>query len=190
MGKHYCIVNQERLHQLYSYDPVTGLFTSNRLGVVVGGLHNGYLSLELHDNGVLRRFPIHRLVWMYVNGKWPNNFIDHINGIKTDNRICNLRDVTSKQNTENRKTYATKSGLPRSGFKGVHWARNARKWVASIGHNNKLIYLGSFDDPLEAYKRYREKAIELHTHNEFAKDVDSLVDPSWKYGGDRFLLTI
>lgn len=170
MGKHYCIVNQERLRQLYSYDPDTGILMSRTYGVPVGHNHKGYLTVNLWHDGKEKRFKIHNLVWMYVYGRWPHPMIDHINRIKTDNKIANLREVTNKQNTENKLVIKTSSGLPRSGFKGVHWVRAVGRWKASIGHNGRVIYLGTFDDPQVAFEAYKYAAGKLHSHNQVTKD--------------------
>lgn len=158
-------VTQDRLKLLYKYDPVTGIFTSNKYSKPVGFAHRGYLVVELWHNGKERKFKLHQLAWLYVHGSWPFPMIDHINQIKTDNRIENLREVTSSQNHQNLSIYKTKSGLPRSGFKGVHWIKTQNKWRASIGHNGKLLYLGSFDDPEKAFLVYQQTAEKLHTHN-------------------------
>lgn len=162
-------VTQDRLKALYLYDKVTGIFTSKLYGKSVGFAHRGYLAVKLWHNGKERKFKLHQLAWLYVNGKWPSSMLDHKNGIKTDNRIENLREVTSKQNAENRGLYKTSSGLPRSGYKGVHWVRANNKWRSSIGHNGQVIYLGLFDDPAEASAAYVKAAQSLHTHNEQAQ---------------------
>ena len=168
MGKQHCIVDQARLHTLYSYNPDTGIFISKTYNVPVGYIQKGYLVVNLWNDGKERKFKLHNLVWMYVYGKWPSPMIVHINRIPTDNRLCNLREVTYKQNTENRTFGCSKSGLPKSGYKGVHWAKAANKWKASIGHNGKVIYLGLFDDPEIAFSKYKEAAEKLHTHNQIA----------------------
>lgn len=159
-------VTQDRLKSLYSYDEKTGVFVSRLYGKPVGFVHRGYLAVKLWHKGKERKFRLHQLVWLYVHGRWPDPMLDHINGDKTDNRLENLREVTNKQNSENRGLYQTRSGLPRSGCKGVHWVQLSGKWRASIGHNGKTIYLGLFDDPAKASEAYKKAAQSLHTHNE------------------------
>jgi HNH endonuclease/AP2 domain len=168
MDAKYSTVTQERLHKLYHYDAETGHLISKLFHHPVGQLKDGYKMVFLMADGKEKRFPAHRLIWMYVYGRWPL-MIDHINGIKTDNRLCNLREVTAKQNAENKVIFKTKSGLPRSGYKGVHWCKQSNKWKASIGHLKKTIYLGMFDDPKEAFLAYQQAAKNLHTHNEQVK---------------------
>lgn len=169
MGNIYSTVSQSRLRELYEYDPNTGHLLSKLHKKSVGWLRNGYLTVDLYDQGKTKHFRVHRLIWMYVYGDWPKGEIDHINGIRSDNRISNLRDVTRIQNSQNKKVYLTKTELPKSGYKGVNWNRFTNKWVASIGNNKKSIHLGSFDDPQKAYLSYLEAAKKFHTHNELAK---------------------
>ena len=162
-------ITQARLKSLYDYDPSTGVFTSKLYNKPVGFAHRGYLVVELWHKGKQRKFRLHQLAWLYVYGRWPEPMTDHINGIKTDNRIDNLREVTMAQNAQNRQPYKTNSGLPRSGFKGVHWIKASSKWRAAIGHNKKTISLGMFDDPEKAFLAYKEAAEKLHSHNEQIK---------------------
>jgi hypothetical protein len=159
-------VNQERVKALYNYDPNTGVFVSKLYNKPVGFLQQGYLCVVLWHHGKERKFRLHQLAWLYVHGVWPDPMLDHINGIKTDNRINNLRIVTNAQNAQNRTIYKTKSDLPKSGFKGVHWVRSSNKWRASIGCNKKTYYLGVFSDPKKAFFVYQDAAKKLHTHNE------------------------
>jgi hypothetical protein len=158
--KHFTIT-QERLNKLYEYNPDTGLLMSRIYNRPVGYDHNGYLAVELEK----KHIRIHRIIWMIVHGRWPEPMIDHINGNRKDNRLCNLREVTAKQNIENSTIKKTKSGLPRSGYKGVHWNKQTRKWVAAIGHQKKTIYLGSFNYPKEGHFAYVKAAKKYHTHN-------------------------
>lgn len=94
---------------------------------------------------------------MLATGAWPKGNIDHINGVKTDNSLGNLRDVSTSENARNAKRAVTNT----SGVTGVCWDAGAGKWRASIKLNNKLKYLGVFEDlqaasaaRAEANKRY------------------------------------
>ncbi|MFK5165264.1 AP2/ERF family transcription factor, partial [Propionibacterium freudenreichii] len=84
---------------------------------------------------------------------------------KKDNRLSNLREVTAKQNAENRNKI-----IAQSGFKGVKISPTNR-WIASIGHQKKVIYLGTFDTKEDAHNSYCEAASIFHTHNSFAKNI-------------------
>lgn len=88
----------------------------------------------------------HRVAWTIHYGQWPSLQIDHINGNADDNRIANLRVVTSKDNSKN----LAKPSSNTSGHVGVCWNKQAQKWVAQIQVNRRNIYLGLFPDIKEA----------------------------------------
>jgi hypothetical protein len=83
--------------------------------------------------------------------------IDHINRNRSDNRRCNLRYVTSSQNTMN----SSKRSDNTSGYRGVWWDKEKKKWRVEIMMNRKKIYIGTFVDIEDAAKAYKNKAIEL-----------------------------
>ena len=76
-----------------------------------------------------------------MHGEWPRHEIDHINGDPSDNRICNLRDVTHKVNGLNQKIPAHN----KSGIIGVSWHNSTKKWAATITVSKKQLHLGVFD---------------------------------------------
>lgn len=80
--------------------------------------------------------------------------VDHRNGDKLDNRKANLRICTSAENTRNQNVSKANS----SGFKGVYWSRNAKKFAAQIQFNGRLKYLGLFQTALEAARAYNKVA--------------------------------
>ena len=95
----------------------------------------------------------HRVVYLFENGKWPVGHLDHINHIKTDNRIENIRDASPQENARN----MSMSKANRSGSTGVFWSNNAKKWTAQIGKNGKAVHLGYFES-FNAAKDARAKA--------------------------------
>jgi len=144
------MVDQDRLKQLYSYDNELGVLRwknpTNRSvlrGSVVGSLHSsGYMFTTI----ARKMFSIHRLIFILHHGYNPENDIDHINGIKNDNRIENLREVSVICNLRNSKL----SKLNRSGVKGVYWKPSSKRWVAEICDNYKSHFLGYYKDLVEA----------------------------------------
>ena len=180
MADKYSNLTQDYLKQLYDYNPDTGELWSLLYNRPVGFDHKGYRVVNIQIDGLKKKIYIHKIIWKMVHGDWPSQYIDHINGNKSDNRLCNLREVTVKQNHENKTIYKTKSGLPRSGYKGVHWNKESRKWIASIGHNKKTIYLGTYVDAQKAYLAYVDAAKKYHTHNETIKD-ESFFSPQQLY---------
>ncbi len=143
----------DRAKILFNYDPVNGklywsdfaLSESKRRLKKDGGLGSlarGYLDLRVDR----KLYKVHRLIWFIHYGEWPKNQIDHINGITTDNRICNLRDVTNQENQKNR-------GLGKnntSGFLGVHKSKNSGKWFASVTINGVTKRKGPYKDKQKA----------------------------------------
>ncbi len=98
---------------------------------------DGYLCGHLFNKPVLA----HRVVWLLNYGDWPAGQIDHINGIKTDNRLANLRDVSNAENCKNQKLRSTNS----SGVTGVYWIVREQRWLASICIDGLVTNLGLFD---------------------------------------------
>lgn len=151
-------VTQTVLMDLFEYNPETGEFIRKvrKKNPIAGTLDSyGYRQISVHSKLHLA----HRLAWMYVYGRWPNGEIDHINGIRSDNRIENLRESSRLDNVRSRKNLSVKNT---SGFMGVGWSDAANKWVARIGFNGKGIHIGVFEDPEEAHKAYLAKKEELY----------------------------
>lgn len=143
---------------LYRYEPETGnFFRLKQSGNGKPGLMklcqrpDGYLIVPLKD----KCFLAHRVAWLLFHKKWPDNYIDHINRIKTDNRIENLRDCTQDKNMAN----ANAQKRSKTGIKGV--SRRRSGFIAQIVVNKKHYYLGDFKTKTEAANAYKEAAIRL-----------------------------
>ena len=94
---------------------------------------------HIHVKG--KDYLAHRLIWLYLNGKFPDNTIDHVNGDRLDNRIENLRDVTHQENHKNRQKPCTNT----SGHMGVCWNKAREKWHAQINVDGVRKHLGCFN---------------------------------------------
>ena len=149
-----------RLRELLDYCPDTGVFTwkiriSNvKVGDVAGCLEkDGYLRIQIDS----RLHFTHRLAWFYVTGEWPPDQIDHINGIRDDNRIANLRAATRSENGQNRRKPQANNT---TGYLGV--TRHRGKFLAKIRLDGKRKHLGLFTTPEEAHVAYLEAKRRLH----------------------------
>lgn len=144
------------VRRLLSYNPETGHFSRNNR--IIGGrlTTKGYRQLCINYVRIMQ----HRLAWLYVYGEWPSGQIDHINQIKTDNRIDNLRVVTNKQNAEN----VTMFRHNKSGRKGVRWHPRTGAWVAEIKHHKRNHHLGTYDTIIDAVAARIRAEQNLFTH--------------------------
>jgi hypothetical protein len=145
------MLTQDELKKYVSYNPVTGYFHSNGVkfsnkepGERVGTKHltKGYRYIVVKG----KTYREQRVAFLYMTGNWPVNQVDHINGIKDDNRWCNLRDVTPTVNCQNRKLFITN----KSGYKGVCWNKQTNKWQVLCRKDGKQMYFGQYADLAEA----------------------------------------
>ena len=93
-----------------------------------------------------------------MTGKWPDEFIDHINHNPTDNRWCNLREATYATNNKNRRLGKDNT----SGYKGVSWHKGRNKWRAEIRVDGIGKHLGYYDTPEAASKAYCVASATFH----------------------------
>lgn len=155
--------SQERLRELFVYDPISGLL-SRRLPRVAGlGCVNnqGYLRVKIGR----QVYFAHRLIWKMVTGQEPPPMLDHIDGDPLNNRISNLRAADHGGNQQNK-------GVPRnntSGHKGVSWSKSHKSWQASIMSDGESRWLGRYKNIHDALKVVTEARGRLH--GEFARTV-------------------
>lgn len=156
------ILTAERLRELLDYDPLTGIFTwRTRRGSVPRGGVAGHLGAHRYVVIKLgrRRHRAHRLAWLHTHGVWPALHIDHINGVRHDNRLVNLREANHSENAQNQPHLRANNT---SGFLGVTWSARDKRWQAGININKKRIHLGHFHTAEEASAAYREAKARLH----------------------------
>ena len=127
-----------------------------KIGNIAGSQRvDGYLSFQIDK----KMYLAHRLAWFYIYGYFPQ-MLDHINQIRNDNRIINLREASKSENGQNR----LKQKNNNSGIKGVHWAKREKKWLSFISLNGKRKHLGYFFDKNEAINARKDAEIKLHPY--------------------------
>lgn len=99
----------------------------------------------------------HVVCWSHFYGEYPNHPLDHIDGIRSNNTIRNLRESPDYANNRN----MAKNKLNRSGFAGVSWHKWSKQWRAQISINGVKKDLGYFKNIEEAVKERRKWEIEL-----------------------------
>ena len=158
-------MTQEQLRDIFDYKDGQLIWKESRqsakYGRIVGKPNAaGYIRIYINS----KRIMAHRLIWMFHNGDIPVGLdIDHINGLRNDNRIENLRVATRCQNQCNRPKFKNN----KSGYKGVYLDKSRNKWRARITVNKKVNHLGLFDTPEEARIEYNKASIQYH--KEFSK---------------------
>ena len=93
-----------------------------------------------------KKYNAHRVIWAMAHNAWPVGDIDHINGMRTDNRLINLRNVSRSMNRRNAKMQSNNT----SGHNGVSWYAGTGKWRADIRIDRVQKYLGSFPNIADA----------------------------------------
>ena len=138
----------EALAERFRYDPETGFLYRRASGKLVGAkAGTGYLCAWFRNKRIL----VHRIAWALVHGEWPEE-IDHINRIRSDNRIVNLRPATRILQGQNSST----SKHNKSGIKGVCVCKQTGLYKATITVNHKQVWLGrheTIDAAVVARKR-------------------------------------
>jgi len=143
-------ITADEARELLHYEPETGVFTRRvktssraKAGSAAGTVNGrGYLRIRL----TAKQYLAHRLAWLIMTGEFPPEQIDHINGVITDNRWCNLRSVTRQENNRNRAVRRDSA----SGIMGVRKHRPTGPWVARITVDGRRINLGYFKDLADA----------------------------------------
>ena len=164
MRKHQRLPPEE-IRQLLAYDPASGVLTwtdrhSIRIphaGAVAGTIDRfGYVLISVK----YRRIRGHTLAWVIQTGRYPEKEIDHINGIRSDNRWANLREADRCKNMQNLQGARRDN---QTGLLGVTPHSGGKYFTAEIRANRKRHYLGCFDTPEQAHAAYMEAKKRLHS---------------------------
>jgi len=160
-------LTKDYLKTIIKYNPETGemnklhYYRPNCIGKLLkNDGKNRYKNIEICG----KVYKQHRIAWLYVYGIMPKE-IDHINGIRSDNRLCNLREVTRSQNIQNIGIRSNNT----SGYKGVIFEAKKKKWRARITLDYKLINLGYYCNAESAFIAYCEAAKKYH--KEYARVI-------------------
>ena len=142
------------LLEYFHYDAANGLLTwkkkpSTKIAI---GAPVGYVSADGYYYGGFKgkTIKLHRAIFLMWHGYLPD-YIDHVDGNRTNNRIVNLREATMTENNRNCRLQKNNS----SGTVGVSWNDSRKKWVAMIWHNAKAVPLGRYpklEDAITARK--------------------------------------
>ncbi len=164
-------ITQEQLKERIHYNKDTGILTwknssawNIKDGHIAGTLTSyGYIQINIKIDGIALLYRAHRLAWLYEHGEFPRGQIDHINHNRSDNRLCNLRDVTHMTNKRNQPIRRDN----KSGFTGVVWAKSIKRWLASITVDGKMINLGCYKDKNEAIcaKLHANRLYKFHANH-------------------------
>lgn len=143
----------ELVQAWFSYDPETGIL-SRKLK-----RRENHPDILNPNRGRVDffgvRYQVTHIIWVLYYGKWPDEFVDHKDHNRRNNRITNLREATRAQNGWNRI-----ENNPNG--KGVTYRAANNSWQAQIQSDNEKLHLGFFSTKEEAAEAYRQAALEYH----------------------------
>lgn len=163
----------KELRKILNYDPATGKLMWRKRDNGDVRWNKRYAGTEAFTNmqygyhrGTIsgHQYLAHRVAWALHYGEWPSGHIDHINGVRSDNRLINLRSVTRQENSKN----IRKAQNNASGITGVYWHSARKKWEASIGiGRGRRKFLGCFDtlDSAADARKMAEKELGYHENH-------------------------
>ena len=143
----------EEAKEYLVYNKITGAFYRLKAG---SGYHSGDVAGHVNTLGYCiikikgKAYKAHRLAWLFCHDEWPTKQIDHIDGNKLNNKITNLRDVSTMENCGNRKIHRSGHLVGTRCYK----CKGGDRWRAIIRKGAKRVYLGTYDTPEEAHKAY------------------------------------
>lgn len=176
-------LTQEIIKELLHYDPDTGIFTWKERDIkwftsdwnykIWNNKWPNKICSSTMSDGYLRvcvlgkTYKQHRLAYLYMTGKWPNNMIDHEDGIKSNNKWSNLRLVNNSGNQKNAKL----STRNKTGYVGVSFCKNTNKYKSFIMDNKSKIHLGYFDKLEDAVNTRKEAELKYNYHKNHGRNA-------------------
>lgn len=145
------MLTQSELQKNFTYCTKTGHLIRKSDNKVLNSTNRGYCVVKINK----KQYLVHRLIWLYVYGKWPSCQIDHIDGNRSNNNINNLREVSIQGNGRNRIEHRNGHLL------GTTYRKDLKKWYSQIQIEKKKVFLGSYNTQQEAHKAYLEKLQEI-----------------------------
>lgn len=168
-------LSQSRLKEALTYNKVTGVFTwntrplhhfkntrsqnswnSKHAGKIAGKFTDRYVQISVDK----KRYLAHRLAFLFVNGSFPENVVDHIDGVTKNNAWENIRDVTKSGNSQNQTKVAKHNKY--CTMLGVSYLPKWNKYLARIVIKKKNIRIGLFNSEQDAHNAYVEAKRRLH----------------------------
>ena len=149
------MITYEEARDTWDYDPDTGVLRWKNSKQAGSSCGNGYIYVGYKN----KKYLAHRLIWLLNYEEWPIQ-IDHTNRIKTDNRLCNLRNVVPQDNCRNTPIRITNT----SKVVGVYWDKINNKWMSYINDNHKKINLGRFNNLFDAVCARKSAEIQYNFH--------------------------
>ncbi len=142
------MITQDRVRELFDYADGELIWRvsvnwSIGVGTTAGSLNkcSGYNQVKIDG----KSYQVHRIIWLWHYGYFPEHGLDHINRLKADNRVHNLREVSQSCNIRNSRSRGNNSGV-----RGVNFHKDKKKYQVYITASRKQIYLGTHFDFTEA----------------------------------------
>lgn len=157
----------ERVRELFDYDEENGCLirkfkSGKRKPCGIKPNSTGYGEVKID----WKMYKVHRVIWLWHKGTWPDGDIDHKDQNRMNNRIENLRPATRSENLHNKGLYCNNT----SGYPGVSFHKQRNKYQAYIEVKRKRIYLGLFDTAEEAFLAYQLAKIQYHPTSPIAQE--------------------
>lgn len=165
-------LTQEHVRELFNYNQETGVLTrkasSNnqmiRVGDEVGCLRtDGYREVKINGKSC----KVHRIIFLWMTGEFPEVDIDHENRVRHDNKWKNLRSATRAENCQNQGVYKNNT----SGHLGLSWNVRSEKWRVRLMVEGKSMHLGYFANKDDAIFCRKQANIKYNFHPNHGKSA-------------------